>query len=179
MIGKRVWVGGQFHWHCAECQILCLPAPLPVFSASPKQPALSHPLLTTTPLPPLPPSCFLSSGPWHLIFGYGPQGADYGWLFACNDVITLLNLCFKLFFHQCRTGMQGSGFVILCLCHCNFAPLVSDSKPIFNTCQKKSFIWIFQLPFPFRSFGCNRLVITEKFTREWVLGFRQAIQLEG
>jgi len=44
----------------------CLSRPLPVFSASsPKQPAPywpSHPLLATTPLPPLPPSRFLSSG---------------------------------------------------------------------------------------------------------------------
>ena len=44
----------------------CLSRPLPVFSASsPKQPAPywpSHPLLATTPLPPLPPSRFLSCG---------------------------------------------------------------------------------------------------------------------
>ena len=113
---------------------------------------------------------------WPVVFGYGPQGADYGWLFARNDVITLLDL---LFFHQCPTGMEGSGYVILCLCLCNFAALVGDSKPIFNACQKKSFIWIiFQLPFPFRCFGCNRLVITETFTREWVLGFKRAIALE-
>ena len=58
----------QFRWHCEECQILSIsfPVPLPVFSASsPKQPAPyrpSHPLLATTPLPPLPPSRFLSSG---------------------------------------------------------------------------------------------------------------------
>ena len=75
--------------------------------------------------------------------------------------------------------MQGSGFVILCLCFCNFAALVGDSKPIFNACQKKSFIWIiFQLLFPFRCFGSDRLVITEKFTRERVLGFKRAIELE-
>ena len=56
----------QFRWRWAECQILSLPVPLPVSSAStPKQPAPyrpSHPQLATTPLPPLPPSCFLSSG---------------------------------------------------------------------------------------------------------------------
>ena len=75
--------------------------------------------------------------------------------------------------------MQGSGFVILCLCLCNFVALVGDSKPIFNACQKKSFIWIiFQLLFPFGCFGGDRLVITEKFTRKWVLGFKRAIELE-
>ena len=37
-------MGGQFRWHCAECQMLSLPVPLPVFSASsPKQPALIGP----------------------------------------------------------------------------------------------------------------------------------------
>ena len=65
------------------------------------------------------------------------------------------------------------------LCLFNFAALVGDLKPIFNACQKKSFIWIiFQVPFPFSCFGCNRLVITEKFTRERVLGFKRAIELE-
>ena len=48
-----------------NARFLSLPVPLPVFSASsPKQPAPyrpSHPLLATTPLPPLPPSRFLSS----------------------------------------------------------------------------------------------------------------------
>ena len=48
----------------------------------------------------------------------------------------------KLFFYQYPTGMQGSGFVILCLCLCNFAALVGNSKPIFNTCQNKSYIYL-------------------------------------
>ena len=51
--------------------------------------------------------------------------------------------------------------------------------PFFNAGQKKSFMWIiFQLPFPFSCLGCNRLVITEKFTRERVLGFKGAVELE-
>ena len=51
MIGRRVWVGGRFHWCCAECQILSLPVPLPVFSASsPKQPAIIGPPILYSPL---------------------------------------------------------------------------------------------------------------------------------
>ena len=106
-----------------------------------------------------------------IVFGYGPQGADYGWLFAHNDIITLLDLCFKLFFHQCPTGMQGSGFVIFCHCLCTFAALVGDSPFLMPVDH-------IQLPFPFRCFGCNRLVITEKFTRQWVWGLKRAIELE-
>ena len=74
-----------------------------------------------------------------------PKGADYGWLFTRNDIITLLDSCFKLFFHQCPTGMQGSGFVIFCHCLCKFAALVGDSNPIFNACRSSSVAFPIQM----------------------------------
>ena len=60
-------MGGRFHWRCAECQILSLPVPLPVFSASsPKQSAIIGPPILYLPphlsLPSLPPaSCPLDT----------------------------------------------------------------------------------------------------------------------
>ena len=50
-----------------------------------------------------------------------------------------------------------------------------DSKPIFNACQKKLYLDHLSVAVPF---GSDRLVITEKFTRERVLGFKRAIELE-
>ena len=44
----------------------------------------------------------------------------------------------KLFFYQCPTGMQGSGFVILCLCLSNFAALVGNSKPVLIPAKTKA-----------------------------------------
>ena len=49
--GRAKFTIGKRGWRCAECQILSLPVPLPVFSASsPKQPAIIGPPILYSPL---------------------------------------------------------------------------------------------------------------------------------